>query len=188
MIMTMRRRIIMTLSSSWWARYVQGKSCLSRAACLVHQGIIITAMRFKACICCAQQTSRLQILHFDNATVLCDPEQHNQQLHTQCIQCWAFVQTLDAAWCGSCGHSYTRQTTPGSDFWHSTIRDVPDEHTPAKQSNMQSGCGCTGPWCQWYARPDQHGSDAKHDCDTKHLFSNPKHILDLRNVMPTVEF
>jgi len=28
--------IIKTLSSSWWARYVQDKSCLSRAACLVH--------------------------------------------------------------------------------------------------------------------------------------------------------
>ncbi len=26
----------LTLSSSWWARYVQDKSCLSRAACLVH--------------------------------------------------------------------------------------------------------------------------------------------------------
>ena len=25
-----------TLSGSWWARYVQDKSCLSRAACLVH--------------------------------------------------------------------------------------------------------------------------------------------------------
>ncbi len=28
--------LIKTLSSSWWARYVQDKSCVSRAACLVH--------------------------------------------------------------------------------------------------------------------------------------------------------
>ena len=33
---------IITLSSSWWARYVQDKSCLSRAACLGYRCVIIT--------------------------------------------------------------------------------------------------------------------------------------------------